>query len=182
MNHLPFEQWILDDHSLSKDETQLLADHLQQCKDCSRLQDQWKCVEQTLNRAPIMNAPDGFGVRWQSSFLTKKAIQQKSNHKRFINFLIFGSFTSLLMYLTLSVISGSPIRFFIMLLKFGSKLAIQMSNINVFFNSILSYLPPVIPIILWILLSCSLVLMLALWGLTFWRYSIKGVVPNEEFN
>ena len=182
MSHQPFEQWILDDQSLSSDETELLADHLQQCSDCSRLQDQWKCVEQTLQNAPIMYAPEGFSVRWQQSFLARKAVQQKENRKRFIYFLIFGSFTSLLMYITLSIISGSPIRSFIMLIKGGTQFAVRLSNINVFINSILSYLPPIFPILLWILLAFSLILMLALWGLTFWRFSIKGVVPNENVN
>lgn len=182
MSHQPFEQWILDDQSLSSDETNLLADHLQQCSDCSRLQDQWTCVEQTLKKAPVMRAPEGFSVRWQQTFLARKALQQKANKKRFIYFLIFGSFTSLLMYLTLSVISGSPIRSFILLVKESTQFAVRLSHINIFINSILSYLPPAFPIILWILLALSLILMLAIWGLTFWRFSIKGAIPNETIN
>ncbi len=180
MSHQPFEQWILDDRSLSADETQLLAKHAENCMDCSKLQEQWKNAAQFLKKAPIYPAPEGFTARWQTSFMARKAHQQKQNGKRFIFFLILGSFTSLLMYLTLTILSGSPIKVFITLLKTSSKLAVGISQINLFLNSIFSYLPPALPIILWILLSCSLVLMLSLWALTFWRYSIKGAVPNEN--
>jgi len=181
MSHQPFEQWILDDRSLSADETQLLAKHAENCTNCSKLQEQWKIAEQLLKKAPVQPAPEGFTTRWQSTFMAKKAMQQKQNGKIFVFFLILGSFTSLLMYLTLSILSGSPVEVFIDLLKACSKLAVGISNFNLFLHSIFSYLPPVFPIILWILLSCSLVLMLTLWGLTFWRYSIKGVVPNETY-
>jgi hypothetical protein len=182
MSHQPFEQWVLDgDQSLSREDKVLLTNHLDECNDCSQLQEQWKSAEQLLKQAPIYQAPEGFTFRWKKSFLTRKAVQQQLNKKRILYFLFFGSFISLLMYLSLSILSGSPINILINILKNSSALAVRISKLNLFFYSILSYLPPAIPIILLILLSCSLILMLALWGLTFWQYSIKGVVPNEDY-
>ena len=182
MSHQPFEQWILDDnHSLSMDEQVKLDEHVETCSDCSMLQEQWNRVEDMLVKAPIKHAPEGFTARWQQTFLAKKAAQQKRNAKRFIYFLIFGSFTSLLMYLTLAILSGSPARAIMHVLQSGSTIAISMSKLNIFYHSILSYLPPAVPVILLILLSISLLLMLSVWGVAFWKYSIKGVVLNEDY-
>jgi hypothetical protein len=182
MSHQPFEQWILDDnHSLSTDEQVQLNEHIETCSDCSMLQERWNRVENMLVQAPIKQAPEGFTARWQKSFLAKKVIQQKRNAKRFIYFLIFGSFTSLLMYLTLAILSGSPARAIMHILRNGSSLALAISKLNMLYHSILSYLPPAVPLILLILLSCSILLMLSIWGFAFWKYSIKGVVLNEDY-
>ncbi|MBI9048188.1 MAG: hypothetical protein JEZ00_02115 [Anaerolineaceae bacterium] len=182
MSHQPFEQWILDDSQpLSTEENSLLNNHIGQCSDCSQLQEQWNHVEEMLIQAPVKHAPEGFTARWQQTFLAKKATQQKLNGKRFIHFLIFGSFTSLLMYLSLSILSGSPARFIMSFLRSSSVLALRISKLNMLYHSIQSYLPPAIPIILLILLSCSLILMLSIWGITFWKYSIKGVILNEDY-
>ena len=182
MSHQPFEQWILDDnHSLSTDEQVELNEHIETCSDCSMLQEQWNRVEDMLIQAPVIHAPEGFTARWQQTFLAKKAAQQKKNAKRFIYFLIFGSFTSLLMYLTLAILSGSPARAIMHVLRSGSSIALSMSKLNMLYHSILSYLPPAVPVILLILLSSSLLLMLSIWGVAFWKYSLKGVVLNEDY-
>ncbi len=140
MSHQPFEQWILDDRSLSADETKLLAKHAENCVDCSKLQEQWKNAAQFLKKAPMYPAPEGFTARWQTSFMARKALQQKQNGKKFIFFLVLGSFSSLLMYLTLTFLTGSPIKVFITFLKASSKLMIGISQINLFltFDPLLS--------------------------------------------
>ncbi len=77
MDHQPFEQWILDQKILTKQQENLLNEHLLDCADCAALSSSWKAVEQTLHSATKVAPNPGFVSRWQVTLANKKAIQHQ---------------------------------------------------------------------------------------------------------
>lgn len=69
MNHIPYEDWLLDDPAqsgqyLSEAEKIELDAHLSECPACRGLSSALRQVENQLHRAEAVSPAEGFNLRW----------------------------------------------------------------------------------------------------------------------
>lgn len=94
MNHMPFENWLIDDSNLSIEQKMLLQDHLRDCRACSELKESWFHVNQVL-KTRRMATPDGnFVKRWNTYKLERHA----EAHRRVNRLLLIFSGLALLSF------------------------------------------------------------------------------------
>ena len=75
MDHQPFEQWIFEDQKQSAQQASLLKEHLEQCQECSNLNQSWLGVEKELTRPVMLSPGAGFTKRFQARLAIRKAEQ-----------------------------------------------------------------------------------------------------------
>ena len=81
MKHLPFENWILDEPALTKEEAKILEQHLSVCKQCCQLQSGWEASKLFLIH-PKTSAPiPGFTDRWQKTLVRKCNIEKVRRYR-----------------------------------------------------------------------------------------------------
>jgi len=66
LNHLPFEDWLLSEETLTQEEAGRLQEHLQGCEVCSMLALALSEVDRELRAAPVLPPVAGFVNRWQA--------------------------------------------------------------------------------------------------------------------
>jgi hypothetical protein len=76
MNHRPFEDWLLENQSLSAEQKQQLNDHLKFCTPCTALAE----VDLVLNSSKPVHPSPGFSGRFQQRLSTGRKI----HHQRHI--------------------------------------------------------------------------------------------------
>ncbi|MAT41093.1 MAG: hypothetical protein CL609_02045 [Anaerolineaceae bacterium] len=179
MDHQPFEQWILDQKTLTKQQENLLNEHLSECADCEVLNNSWKAVELTLQSRPIVTPKPGFVSRWQVTLANKKAMQhQMQAIKTFIGIscailiTVGALFTWLLLTNSISDVIVGGIHFFTGFLQ-------TYFNIRAVFVQFLRQAPPFTPYLFWIFAAGWGTVVTALWGFTIWRISRRGTVQND---
>ena len=106
--HNNYERLIFTDEPLSARESVQLADHLDQCEACQRLQSGWKASEELLRQHPMAYAAPGFTNRWLT--FQQKKMEEKA---RVANLRIFGSVLGLILALSLFIglVSYTPGKF-----------------------------------------------------------------------
>ena len=67
MNHQPYENMLLDDRQLTPDEKEKLAQHLEVCPQCTRLEQSLRALDHEFKGAEILAPAVGFSSRWQAS-------------------------------------------------------------------------------------------------------------------
>lgn len=90
MNHVPYEQWLFSEASLSLEQQRLLQAHLQECEQCRLLQLAWNDVNHFLRSEQTVEPANGFAERWrvrlESSYTKGQA--RKNNRKSWIFFFV----------------------------------------------------------------------------------------------
>ena len=81
MKHLPFENWILDEPALTKEEAKKLEQHLAVCKHCCQLQSGWEASKLFLIHPKISTPIPGFTDRWQKTFVRKCNIEKVRRYR-----------------------------------------------------------------------------------------------------
>lgn len=66
MNYQPFENWLLSEEPLSKEQSQALLEHLDTCETCCQIDTGWNEVQDLIHTVPEMAPAPGFTVRWQA--------------------------------------------------------------------------------------------------------------------
>lgn len=77
MNHRQFEEWLLREEPLGRQEQKSLRDHLSSCAACSELANGWKEVHALLRHTEPPAASAGFTQRWERR-LADEEFRQKS--------------------------------------------------------------------------------------------------------
>ncbi len=179
MDHQPFEQWILDQKTLTRQQETLLNEHLLVCEACSALSLSWQAVEQALHTAPIQSPAPGFVSRWQDNLITKKAVQhQMQAIKTFIG-ISAATLITLAALLTWLVLTNSVSDVIVGSIHFFTGFIQAYFNLRMVFAQFLQQAPPFTPYLFWIFAAGSAVSITAVWGLTIWRISRRGTVQND---
>lgn len=76
------ERWILDQTELQGEEKELLASHLAECTECSRLQRNVAESTQFLQKARTIKPAAGFTNRWKSMKAQREAEQEQLSRIR----------------------------------------------------------------------------------------------------
>ncbi|MFZ6027386.1 MAG: anti-sigma factor family protein [Chloroflexota bacterium] len=77
--HLPFEEWLLSERTLSTYQEQALEEHLQTCTACQGLKQSWGHVNHLFREAPQVTPKVNFTARWverQAAARTRKQRRQ----------------------------------------------------------------------------------------------------------
>jgi len=179
MDHQPFEQWILNEKQLTKQQENLLNEHLLGCEECAVLSTSWKRVELELQTSKLAAPSPGFVSRWQFNLANKKAIQhQVQAIKTFIGIsgAILITMGALLTWLLLTnsvsdiIIGGA---------HFFTGFMQTYFNFRAVLFHFLRQAPPFTPYLFWIFAAGWGIVVTALWGLTIWRISKRGTVQND---
>ncbi|MGB8214636.1 MAG: hypothetical protein WCE68_13845 [Anaerolineales bacterium] len=149
MDHRPFEDWLLNNQTLSADEKRQLNVHLQGCSSCTALAE----VNLALKSVKMAEPAAGFADRFQ---VRLAACKQELRHRNFWGFLLLTlSALSVLGWIAWPVLSSffqSPVNLF------TSWLALLVSiwaSLQALFQGgrvILKVVPGFIPVYVWIIL------------------------------
>lgn len=81
MNHLPFENWLLSEETLTPENELLLQDHLETCDQCRELQASWISVIDLFMDVPEVEPAPGFLSRWQGRLEIDRQIELSVRHR-----------------------------------------------------------------------------------------------------
>ena len=147
MDHRPFEDWLLNNQTLSIDETRQLNTHLQECSSCSALAEVNLALKSVKMAAPAQGFADRFQLRLEAQ---KKALRRRN----FWGFLLLtGSVLSGLVWTLWPVLKSlvqSPVD---LLASWLSTLVSIWASVEALFQGgrvILKVLPGFIPVYVWI--------------------------------
>jgi hypothetical protein len=88
MKHKIFENWILDNPSLSKKEAILLKAHLKTCTRCQMLQSNWLASQTQMEDVKIHTPRPGFTQRWQTTLIHRREQQRSRQVRRILLVLV----------------------------------------------------------------------------------------------
>jgi len=176
MNHQPFETWILNDAmELSQDQTFELKRHLESCRDCQQLYQNWQTARSFLTISSSVSPLPGFTMRWQNSLAIRQAAQRKRQIRKIFSFLILGILiTSLMLFLYANTYLGLS-NVLVTMIKELAILSLSFAKITLIARSLMNVLPPIIPIGAWILSTTTFTALTAAWLVAIWQVAIKGV-------
>lgn len=143
MKHKPYENWILDEATLTSQQEKILAEHLTICTECRMLQAGWLASNKLLEN-PVMKAPaPGFSARWQEIYQKKCRDEKVRRYRLTLCGLLILAFTASLTYL---VTSGSFLHLFANFFNIISRLVFGITNSLSTFGYWIRSLPAFVPI------------------------------------
>jgi hypothetical protein len=168
MDHRPFEDWLLNNETLSAEENRQLNTHLQGCVSCSALAE----VNLALKSVKMAAPADGFAERFQFRLEAQKKAMRRRNLWGFL--LLTFSVLSGLVWMALPFLKSmiqSPVDLLASWLS--TVVSIWASTEAVFQGGrvILKVLPGFIPIYVWIVI----LIVAGGWSL-LWVFSFKKFI------
>ncbi len=147
MDHRPFEDWLLNNQTLSIDEQRQLNTHLQECSSCSALAE----VNLALKSVKMAAPAQGFAGRFQMRLEAQKKALRRRNFWGFL-LLTCSVFTGLVVTIwpVLKSLAHSPVD---MLASWLSTVVSIWASVEALFQGgrvILKVLPGFIPVYVWI--------------------------------
>ncbi|MDR3574094.1 MAG: hypothetical protein P4L50_09540 [Anaerolineaceae bacterium] len=180
MNHQPYKNWIFAESDLSAEQLQDLATHLDDCSDCQQLRQNLRSASALLQAAPMIAPTPGFTQRWQVSLVERRAAHQR-RQARLLFLALAGAALLLLLLLALHILATStPVEWLVSLFQSTFSIFSTWRNIQDFILELLDFIPPVVPIALWVLLTSALSVLTLIWIISLWRISSKGALKNES--
>ncbi len=167
MNHLPFEDWLLNDMPLNPAQKRELDLHLRTCEYCTSLAAAGRALSTTQLATPV----PGFTQRFQVRLAERKAVDRKRKVWGALLFslggivlLAFAAWPYLLSFLSspaswISLIVG-------WLVFIGTTLFALFDAALVILNVLFNFLPP----FAWLVLLSMFAGMGLLWSVSIWRF------------
>jgi hypothetical protein len=180
MNHQPYKNWIFAESDLSGEQLQELETHLDACNDCQQLHQQLKLASAMLEAAPMAVPAPGFAQRWQASLVERRIAAQRQQARRLF-LALAGAALLLLLLLALHILATStPVQWMVAAFQSTFSLFSTWNNIQDFILELIDFIPPVVPIALWILFTGILSALTLIWIISLWRISSKGASQQNE--
>ena len=175
MDHLPFEDWILDKNEMNNKDRNELNQHLLECNQCLELKNSWNQVETLLFQTPMVAPSAGFSERFSVKMAIKKEeVQRKQSIK-----------TLIAVGLTLFIITLLLVVLMVITYSAGEMIVGAVSTFTGFVQSFINFrnsalqiinnLPPILIIAGWLLLIVWGIILTPIWGITVWKVSKQGV-------
>ena len=178
MNHQLAEEWLFTDEKLTIEQKKELDAHLAECATCRQLAQAWLATENLLKSTSRMSPAPNFTQRWQGRLAEERA--RRLRHLNWILLLTF-SLTALVLLVILgiqqfSILKVGPTVILTNLILEATSFITYFRGLGLFIGDAFKFLPFAVPLILWINLAISFVLLSLIWILTIWRLPhIKGV-------
>ena len=180
MNHQPYENWIFAESDLSGEQLKELEAHLNVCTDCQELRQGLRSATEFFRAAPSVAPVPGFSQRWQAS-LAERRVKQQRHQARLLFLALAGAAVLLLLLLALHILATStPVQWFIAGFQSTFSLFSTWNNIQVFILELFDFIPPVVPIALWVLLTSVISVLTLVWIFSLWRIYAQGAAQNES--
>jgi len=164
MDHRPFENWLLNNQTLSADERRELNAHLQDCPSCTALAE----VNLALKTAKMVAPTAGFTERFQLRLEAQKQALRRRNFWGFslLTLSVLGGLVSVCWPVFKSIIA-SPVNWLASWLATAVSIWASLEALFQGGRVILKVIPDFIPIYVWIIL----LLVAGGWSL-LWVFSI----------
>jgi len=167
VNHLPFEEWLLNDMPVSPEQQRELESHLRNCSYCASLADTGRLLRTARMASPLT----GFTERFQARLAEHKIAERRRVRWGTILFGLGG------LVVLLSIVSPYLVSFtdspatwiltFVNLLVFLGTTLFALLNASLV---ILSVIPNFLPPFAWMVLLSTLAGMMLLWSVSIWRF------------
>ncbi len=176
MKHQPFESWLYERETLSRDQARDLENHLEICDSCRALATAWMDIEGQLFSASLVAPASGFSQRWRSRLADHR---HRVNHRQMSAMLL----TTTVGLAVLSVLFGAELLSLLQpavptLVAWGGKVANIVANLNLF-RLIMGILVEVtlesIPLVYRVVLPFSLAGLAAFWVVSLHRLSYRRI-------
>jgi len=173
-NHLPFEDWLFSEQSLTPKESSDLQDHLMDCKTCRQLSEAWTAVEVQLNSTPAVAPAPGFSHRWQARLATDL---QKIHRRQIALVLSVGLFSVVILFLLLAFMAlpliQSPWPFILTAVYRYTMILSSISYTAAAVTKVLRAVFEIIPATLWVGILVALGSLGVLWVISLKQLSIN---------
>ncbi len=170
MHHQPFEEWIFSEDPLTLDEERALQNHIQSCEHCRLLSKAWGAIEFQMKHAPIAAPEPGFTQRWEEKLIQERIRKQK-RLTYFLLVVIAGSALALFLALGLQSLL-SPGHLLVTSLDILMKLVSSINSVLRVAQALAHFLPPAVPIFLWISLTTTFSLLSLAWLVSLWKVKL----------
>lgn len=172
MNHLPFEEWLLNDMPVTLEQQRELESHLRNCSYCAALAETGRMLRTARMASPLR----GFTERFQAR-LAERRIEERRRMRWGTMFFAFGGL-ALLIWIAdpyLESFLSSPatwISTIVNLLVFLGTTLFALLNAGVV---ILSVIPKFLPPFVWMVVLSTLAGLALLWSVSIWRFTQRGM-------
>jgi len=167
VNHLPFENWLLNDMPMTSEQQRELDVHLRNCSYCSALVETGRLLNTTKMAVPAA----GFTMRFQSRLATRKIEERRRKLLGALLFVLGGS--ALVMWITapyvLSFLAAPSTWISVVvswLIYLETTLVALLNAGFVIFTVIPKFMPPFV----WMVLISAFAGVSLLWSVSIWRF------------
>ena len=166
MNHRPFEDWLLEDQSLTPTQKRELNAHLRGCNVCSAIAES----NLALRSARLVTPAPGFTTRWQERLV----LARRAQRRRTLLGTLFFSLGGLLLLALLAgpvlvSIIGSPAEWITAIIQtalFLYTITIAVAEASsVIFRVLPGFMPPFV----WLVVLSTFSGLGLLWSVSIWR-------------
>jgi hypothetical protein len=175
VNHLPFENWLLNDMPISPEQQRELDAHVRNCSYCSALAE----TGRLLNTKKMAVPATGFTMRFQSRLAARKIEERRRKLLGGLLFVLGGS--ALVMWLTAPYVLtflAAPSTWISVVVSWFIYLEttlVALANAGfVIFTIIPRFMPP----FAWMILISAFAGVSLLWSVSIWRFAQRGATQG----
>ena len=173
MNHRPFEEWLLDNESLTQEQKLELDDHLKLCPHCSAL----VSVDKVL-RSPVIASPSpGFSDRFKLKLNAERVLRRR---RLFWGFNLLGFLTVILIvFISYQLVGNwtvSPSELFVNMVTWFTDIAITARTFGSVGLALINFVLGIIPLPFWFSFIAGGFLLVLVWILSLWKLSYSTQV------
>jgi hypothetical protein len=168
MDHRPFEEWLLEDKPLNKEERQVLQEHLRTCTSCTALSE----VDLALRGARMASPVQGFADRLQVRLAAERKARRIRQGVGF-TFLALGAIGMLfwISWPILAAATHSPSGMISDLLMYLSRLFLNLRAFGQALSVVGDVMKNFIPSYVWMIIISALGGMGLLWVATLKKFT-----------
>lgn len=168
MKHQPFEEWLLNETSLTPEQKRELDLHVRSCASCSALLE----TEMVLRSAKMVAPAEGFTTRFQARLAERKLVESRRRVWGAVLFLIGGLF--FLVWLagpSIVNLLASPETWIVSLVEWGIFTITTLQALSQAGSVMLRMLPDFVPPFVWMILISAFAGTSLLWSVSIWRFT-----------
>jgi hypothetical protein len=168
MNHLPFEEWLLNDKNLTPAETRELDLHLRTCTHCTAL----SATGLALRSAPVVAPAAGFTLRFQQRLAAQKIAERRRKLWGMIVLVIGGA--GLLGWVVapyLLAFANAPVEWATVAIGYFLFVVTSLQALTEVMAVLLRMAPDFISPYVWMVLASAMAGLGLLWTISIWRFS-----------
>ena len=171
MNHLPFEDWLLNNTAINPDQQRELDLHLRDCSYCAALAE----TGRLLNTARLAVPAGGFTMRFQMRLTERKLADRRNRISGAVLFTISG--LALLVWFLqpyLSSFLASPAGWVSARVNWLIFIGTTLFALFEAGLVILSVVPNFLPSFMWMVVLSTMAGAGLLWSVSIWRFTRRG--------
>lgn len=168
MKHQPFEEWLLNETSLTPEQRRELDAHLRACAYCAALLETGAVLRSARMASPV----EGFTDRFRRRLAERKLADRRRKAWGAILFLIGGlGFLAWLTTPSLLTVLSSPANWIAKVVEWGVFLITTLQAMSQAGEVFLRVLPGFIPPFAWMILVSTFAGVGLLWSVSIWRFT-----------